>query len=113
MSETNVTIGVVENTIDITEGQNTVVVSQVENTINVSAPGPQGAQGSGASHSTYTFTQSPASATWTIVHNLAAFPSVEIVDSAGTRVIGDITYIDNNSLTVQFVAAFGGKAYLN
>jgi hypothetical protein len=44
---------------------------------------------------------------------LACFPSVEVVDSAGTLVIGDISYIDNNSLTVSFVAAFGGKAYLN
>jgi hypothetical protein len=77
------------------------------------ATGPQGAQGSGASHSTYVFTQNSASATWAITHNLACFPSVEVVDSAGTLVIGDITYIDNNSLTVQFVAAFGGKAYLN
>lgn len=73
--------------------------------------GPQGVPGS--SHATFVFTQNQASATWQITHNLGAFPSVAIVDSANTVVYGEIDYIDNNSLTVSFVAAFGGKAYLN
>jgi hypothetical protein len=75
--------------------------------------GEQGPQGSGASHSTYVFTQNTASATWTIAHNLACFPSVEVVDSAGTVVVGNISYTDNNTLVITFTAAFGGKAYLN
>lgn len=75
--------------------------------------GPQGVQGSGASHSTYTHTQLSASATWTITHNLNCFPSVAVVDSAGSVQIGDISYTDVNSLVVTFSAAFGGKAYLN
>lgn len=117
MSETNVTIGVVENTIDVTQGQNTVVVSQVENTINVSAPGPQGPAGPqgpvGASFATYTHSQVSASSTWTIVHNLNCRPSVTIVDSGGRIQIGEIVYDSNNQVTVTFAAAFGGFAYLN
>lgn len=119
MSETNVTIGVVENTIDVTEGQNTVVVSQIENTINVSAPGPQGPvgpqgpEGESRAFATYTHTQASASSTWVITHNLDCKPSVTIVDSGGNVQIGEILYDSNNQVTVQFAVAFGGYAYLN
>lgn len=61
----------------------------------------------------YVFTQEVASNVWNITHNLNKFPSVTIVDSGGSVVEGDITYIDNNSLTVTFVGGFTGKAYLN
>lgn len=53
------------------------------------------------------------SAAWTITHNLGKHPSVSIVDSAGTMVVGDVTYHDLNSLTITFGSAFSGKAYLN
>ena len=63
--------------------------------------------------STYTHTQSSSSDTWAITHNLGRFPSVEVVDSAGSVVIGDIRYIDENNITINFSAPFTGKAYLN
>jgi hypothetical protein len=75
--------------------------------------GPQGPQGTGASHTTYTHNQNTSSATWTITHNLNCFPSVMVVDSAGSVVYGNIEYLDANSLRLTFVASFGGKAYLN
>ena len=61
----------------------------------------------------FTFTQSTATNTWNITHDLGKFPSVSVVDSGNTVVYGDIDYIDNNSLTITFSAAFGGKAYMN
>ena len=61
----------------------------------------------------FTFTQSTATDTWNITHNLGKFPSVSVVDSGNTIVYGNIDYIDNNSLTITFSAAFGGKAYMN
>ena len=61
----------------------------------------------------FTFTQSTATNTWNITHNLGKFPSVSVVDSGNTIVYGNIDYIDNNSLTITFSAAFGGKAYMN
>lgn len=64
-------------------------------------------------HGTYTHTQVSASSVWTITHNLNCFPAVTVVDSAGTVVYGDIEYISANIVRVTFVAAFGGKAYLN
>jgi len=62
---------------------------------------------------TYTFNQTVSTATWNITHNIGAFPSVTVIDSVGNRVIGDITYIDDRSLTLTFKTAFKGKAYLN
>ena len=61
----------------------------------------------------YTFTQSAAASTWTIVHNLGRFPSVTTVDSAGSIINGAITYNDENTITVVFTSATSGKAYLN
>jgi len=48
-----------------------------------------------------------------ITHNLSKFPSVTVVDSGNNIVIGDITYNDLNTLTINFTASFSGKAYLN
>ena len=60
----------------------------------------------------YRHNQVSAQTTWSITHNLGVYPEVVVVDSAGTRVYGDINYVDTNSLTLQFSAAFSGTAYL-
>lgn len=49
----------------------------------------------------------------TINHNLAKFPSVTTVDSAGSQIIGDIQHININSLTITFTSSFQGKIYAN
>lgn len=95
-----------------------IVVTEVINSVTITAPSPNtitaaATSAVGPTHSTYTHTQSSASATWTINHNLNCFPSVTVVDSAGSVVIGDVSYTNANTLVVTFVAAFGGKAYLN
>ena len=80
--------------------------------------GPTGATGpagtSGAAAGTYTHTQSSASATWTVVHNLGYFPGgVSVVDSAGNKVYGDVTHTSANQLVINFTAGFGGKVYIS
>lgn len=50
---------------------------------------------------------------WVITHNLNKYPSVTIVDSANTMVVGGVEYISLNQLKVTFNASFSGKAYLN
>jgi hypothetical protein len=62
---------------------------------------------------TYTHTQVSAAATWTVTHNLNRRPSVTVVDSGDTVVIGDVNYVSDNQLTLTFSAAFSGKAHLN
>lgn len=79
--------------------------------------GPPGAQGStgapGTSGGNYVHVQNTASTTWTIVHNLGFVPNILIVDSSGREVIGEVTVIDLNTISVTFSAAFGGSAYLS
>lgn len=62
---------------------------------------------------TYTHNQIAPSEMWTITHNMDKFPSIFIVDSAGTTVVGDITYDSMNSVTITFSFPFSGQAYLN
>lgn len=61
----------------------------------------------------YTHIQVVAASTWTINHNLGYYPAVSIVDSGENLVMGDVTYISSNTLSVSFNASFGGKAYLS
>lgn len=61
----------------------------------------------------FTYIKSTPDKIWEITHNLDKYPSVTVVDSAGSVVMGDITYTSKSSLTVTFSAAFSGKAYLN
>jgi hypothetical protein len=62
---------------------------------------------------TYIHNQQQSTSSWEIEHNLNRFPSVEVVDSAGSVVIGNIIYVDENNITITFSAPFTGKAYLN
>ena len=63
--------------------------------------------------SRFVHTQASASTTWSITHNMRFFPNVSIVDSAESKVIGEVTYISLNALTVTFSHSFSGKAYLS
>jgi hypothetical protein len=57
--------------------------------------------------------QSVSASTWTISHNLGFFPSVSVVDNGGNMVIGDVSYITENQVSISFSASFGGKAYFS
>ena len=63
----------------------------------------------------YVFTEAVAvaSATWTVQHNLNKFPSCTMVLSTGQQGYGDVTFIDQNNLTITFASAESGKAYIN
>ena len=57
--------------------------------------------------------QGEASAIWVINHYLNKFPAVTIFDSAGEVVMGDIQYVDLNTVRIVFEDEFAGKATLN
>ena len=61
----------------------------------------------------FVFNQNISSSVWNVVHNLDKYPSVTVVDSGMNIVIGEVTYIDENTLQITFTAPFSGKAYLN
>ena len=52
---------------------------------------------------TFTHNQYMPASTWDIVHGLNKYPSVSIVDSAGTVVVADVQYIDLNKITVSLL----------
>ena len=62
---------------------------------------------------TYIFEQGIASTTWVVTHNLNRFPSVVVVDSAGTQFMTQIHYDSLNQLTISMNGATTGKVYLN
>lgn len=60
----------------------------------------------------YTHSQDLASTEWTVNHNLGYYPSVVVIDSAGTVIVGDVEYLGTSQLKIYFSAPFSGKAYL-
>ena len=57
-------------------------------------------------------TQASPSTDWVVTHTLGGKPSVTVVDSADTLVIGEVKYDSNTQVTVSFTSAFSGFAYL-
>jgi hypothetical protein len=49
---------------------------------------------------------------WTINHNLGYKPKAVVIDSAGTEVVGDASYPNDNQVILHFGAAFSGTARL-
>lgn len=62
---------------------------------------------------TYIHEQGVASDTWVIEHNLNKYPSVTLIDTAGTIFIGRVEYIDTNNCIVTINGSTKGKALLN
>jgi hypothetical protein len=61
----------------------------------------------------YEYHQVIPSLLWNINHPLNKHPSVTTVASAGNVIIGSVTYINNNNLTVRYAIPQIGYAYLN
>lgn len=97
----------------VTAQDEIVVVSEAEQ-------GPKGAKGEkgdkgdpGLSGASYVHDQLVSAADWEINHNLNRYPSVTVVDSAGTVVEGSVEYVSSDVIRLHFAAPFGGKAFLN
>lgn len=72
----------------------------------------------GSTDKNYVHNQISAASTWVVTHNLNKFPSVTVVDSAGTHVSGNITHDSINQTTITFISSgvpspFSGKAFFN
>lgn len=61
----------------------------------------------------YVFTQEVPVTVWVIIHNLGYVPNVFIEDMSGNDILGVVTIINNNELTITFNSAVAGKAYLS
>ena len=62
---------------------------------------------------TFVFDMGILDTEWTITHNLNKWPTVVLVDSAGSVAVPDVKYIDSNTCFIQTKQPFKGKAYLN
>lgn len=61
----------------------------------------------------FRYTQNTPSSSWNITHNLNKYPSVVVTTSAGSVVEGEIIYLDNNNVQINFSASFSGYADFN
>ncbi len=61
----------------------------------------------------FEFIQGVPATTWDITHNLDKFPSITVVDTADTTVIGSYEYVTKDRVVLNFSDAFAGKAFLN
>jgi hypothetical protein len=93
--------------------EDVIIVQPVVTTVTVTTPGPQGAPGVFVvGDVAYTHTQSVASATWTINHNLGFNPVAVVLDSGGTQCEGAVSYPTTNQMVIVFTGAFTGIAYI-
>ena len=60
----------------------------------------------------YLHSQSVASSTWTVTHNLGKYPAVQLEVDNGNG-YADITHNSTNQLTINFSADYTGKAHCN
>lgn len=93
----------------------TLIVQQ-EKPVRIQAvyiPGPSAGGGGGGSAYTYVHTQVNANTSWAITHNMGKYPAVAIIDSGGDYMLADVSYTNENQLTVNFAAPVSGIAYLN
>lgn len=61
----------------------------------------------------YVHVQGPPQNIWTVTHNLNKKPSLTVIDSSGNMVVGKLTYVNLNILTIQFAAPISGEAICN
>lgn len=84
--------------------------------VQVGIQGPQGAAGPAGPTGgflDYIHTQNSPQLVWTADHNLGRYPSITVVDSADTVVIGDAQYTSINQVILTFSAAFSGRAFFS
>lgn len=110
-----VTVDLVQSevTLDVVEGDITLEVLG-----EVGPRGPQGIQGpvgppGPATFAFYRHSQAAASDRWLVDHDLVYPPSVTVVDSAGTVLIADVTYLDDFHIQIDFGWPTAGYAYLS
>lgn len=61
----------------------------------------------------YIHEQNLATNIWYVNHNLGKKPAVSVIDSSGKIVYGNVEYLNENELIINFKYPFSGKAYCN
>ena len=111
----------IQNTLRVTSPSDNRVlkVNGTDARLNVTEPDAVkiltiGVQGvAGASGQGFVHDQLSPQTVWIVTHNLQKNPSVTVVDSGDSTVVGEVQYLDLNTLQLTFSAPFSGKAYIN
>lgn len=103
----------VEYVDDVVSGVNSAAEIGFSPTSEIVATNVQSAIEELRTRSRYVHNQPTAASTWNVTHNMRFYPNVSIVDTADSKVIGEVTYLSENALTVTFSHSFAGKAYLS
>lgn len=81
--------------------------------VNAGPVGPPGVQGESIQPA-YFHVQEVPSDEWTITHNLLFRPAgVFVQDSSGANVEGDVSYVSDFVIVINFSSAFSGLCYLS
>lgn len=62
---------------------------------------------------TYVHEQSVLASVWTVTHDLGKYPSVTTVNASDNEIKGNVVYVSEDELTIEFSVPIAGKAYLN
>lgn len=89
------------------------ITEPITSVVEVGLQGPAGTDGIDGSGDLHYIQSFINSSFITITHNLNKRPAVTIVDSSGDEVVGDISYINDNSVNLSFGSSFSGQAYCN
>ena len=61
----------------------------------------------------FVFEQPEPQTTWHIVHNLDKYPNLNVEDTTGDDIVGQVSYINLNELEIVFIIPVAGTAYLS
>jgi hypothetical protein len=86
------------------------VLAPVAIVAEIAAVGPQGPAGPAGIAASYTHTQTVPAASWTVNHNLGARPAVELYDTGGAEIEGEIVHTGPNQALVYFNVPLAGSA---
>lgn len=101
-------VDLTEHAVTIEQRSTTVALDVLDQRVDLTTTA--GAIGGNVS---YVHHQDLPASTWAVIHNLGRHPSVTVVDTGGTVVHGQVTYVDAMSVSITFAGAFSGRAYLN
>lgn len=75
--------------------------------------GPRGPAGDGGAGQNYTYNQYQATDLWDIHNPLPFVPNVNVIDSSGSQVFGDVEILSTDHIQIRFSTSFAGSAYLS
>lgn len=117
-----ITLDLTDEDVTLDAGEDVIVLEVIGETGPPGPPGPAGPSGpagpagppgSTGSGAFFRHAQAVADRHWDISHGLSYPPAVTVVDSAGSVLYGDVAYIDDQNVTVDFGFPVAGYAYLS